>query len=68
MPIVSPSNVTVVKFSLPSELVDELDRYSEWSQASKVKVVRTALKRLFEQDEEWKDMTDRGEAGLKERE
>ena len=59
MPIVQPSKTTVVKLSLSDAIADELTEYAEWAQASRTKVVRTALERLFADDKEWQARMDR---------
>ena len=59
MPLVTPSNTTPVKLSLSDEIAEELTAYAEWAQASRAKVVRIALERLFKADKEWQDKLER---------
>jgi predicted transcriptional regulator len=59
MPLVKPSNTTPIKLSLSDEIADELTEYAEWAQASRAKVVRIALERLFKDDEEWQAKLER---------
>ncbi len=53
MPLVPPSKTTIIKLSLADDIAEELYEYSTWAQATRTKVVRIALKRLFEDDKEW---------------
>jgi len=59
MPIVKPSNTTHIKVSLADEIADELVEYAEWANASRAKVIRIALERLFEDDKEWQQEQER---------
>lgn len=54
MPIVKPSNNTILKVSLSDSVVEELTAYAEWAGATRARVVRTALQRLFNDDVEWR--------------
>ena len=53
MALVKPADTATIKLTLPNSIVKELFEYAEWANAPRSRVVRVALERLFEQDEEW---------------
>jgi predicted transcriptional regulator len=54
MALVSPSNTVTVKLNLSEETANNLSKYADWAKATRSKVVRVALDRLFEDDDAWK--------------
>ncbi len=59
MPLVQPSKTTIIKLSLSDAIAEELNDYAAWANATRTKVVRTALERLFADDKEWQARMDR---------
>lgn len=53
MPLVERESKQTFRVALDRSLIKELEAYRQWCGSTKVRIVETALKRLFEQDTEW---------------